>query len=878
MSPQQSIAHYRIISKLGEGGMGEVWRATDTKLSRDVAIKVLPATFAADSDRLARFAREAQVLASLNHPNIAAIYGVEERALVMELVDGPTLADRIARGPIPLDEAVPIARQIAEALEYAHERGVIHRDLKPANIKIAPEGRAKVLDFGLAKAISSKPSQLEAGATISPTLTMQASQVGIILGTAAYMSPEQARGQEADRRSDIWAFGVVLYEMLTGRQLFSGQSVSDTLAEVLKGDLDLSAAPMAVRLVVERCLRREPQRRWQAIGDARIALEEGPPIAAAPAPVAAMRRSAIPWITVAALAVIAGGALNGWWRARLINQPLIRLSVDLGPEAMPGLNLTAAISPDGRRLVFPARGPDGKQQLATRLLDQAFTTLLPGTESGHDPFFSPDSQWIGFISGRQIKRVSVQGGTAALVSSGLFIFGGSWAEDGSIIVPVSATAPLTRIPFGGATPQELTKLGPGDSTHRWPQILPGGDAVLFTASSSTAGIENANIEAMSLKHSVMKLVQRGGYYGRYLPSGHLVYMRQGVLYGVRFDLERLEPRGSPVPLLDDLAANPLTGGGQFDFSNSGTFVYAAGKSAAPAWRLAWLDSSGNMKPLSAPPGAYTSPRFSPDGRKVAYLDSGGDIQIYDLARDTTARLTFTGGIIVFCWAPDGRHILSGSGTGLQWIRSDGSGGPQRLLDNLNSPRPWSISGDGRFAAYYDRSSDTGFDIWTFALDLRDPDHPKAGKPEPFLRTAADEMIPIFSHDGRWIAYRSIEAGSPELYVRPFPATGGGRWQISSGGGLYPRWSPSGHELLYETIDNRIMAVEYTVDAGSFIAGRRRVWSEKPLFYTGSSNFDLAPDGKRLVVFSPIEAAAGEKGSVHVTMLLNFFDEVRRKLP
>src|SRR5215469_2502300 len=410
MSPEPAIAHYRITAKLGEGGMGEVWRATDTKLNRDVAVKVLPDAFVADPDRLARFTREAQVLASLNHPNIAAIYGVEERALVMELVEGPTLAERIERGRIPLDEALAIARQIAEALEYAHERGVIHRDLKPANIKISPEGRVKVLDFGLAKAVSGEPAAVDP--ISSPTLTMRSTQPGVILGTAAYMSPEQARGQNVDRRADIWAFGVILFEMLTGRQLFPGRTVSDTLAHVLKGDIDLTGIPAEIRPVLERCLRRDPLLRWRSIGDVFLLLEQG---ISAPSPVAA-RRSVWPWaIAGASVLALAVTGAQLWNATRSVDHPLIRFSVDLGPEAMPGLNLTAAISPDGRRLVFPARGPDGRQRLATRLLDQAQFTLLPGTENGSDPFFSPDNQWIAFFAGLALRKISVLGGAPETV-------------------------------------------------------------------------------------------------------------------------------------------------------------------------------------------------------------------------------------------------------------------------------------------------------------------------------------------------------------------------------------------------------------------------------------------------------------------------------
>jgi serine/threonine-protein kinase len=873
MSPLQTIAHYRIISKLGEGGMGEVWRATDTKLNRDVAIKILPDAFAQDAGRMARFAREAQVLAALNHPNIAAIYGVEERALVMELVPGPTLAERIAQGPIPLDEALAIAKQIAEALEYAHERGIVHRDLKPANIKITPESRVKVLDFGLAKAMTGEVAQGDPAS--SPTLTMRAgaSVAGMILGTAAYMSPEQARGQNVDKRADIWAFGVVLFEMLTGRALFAGATVSDTLAAVLKTDVDLSEIPEPVRNVVEKCLRKDARRRWRDIGDVRLALEEGVPVARAQP-----QRSVLPWVVALGLAAISVALSLLLWRAtRPMEHPLTRLSVDLGPTAMPGLNLTTAISPDGRRLVFAARGADGRQQLATRLLDQAQPALLPGTEGGADPFFSPDGQWIGFFAGSELKKISVHGGSPVTLCSAYIARGGTWGEDDGIIA--GSQSSLYRILATGGTRRPFTNTRPGELTHRWPQVLPGVRAVVFTASPSLTAMDNASIEAVSLKTGQVKILQRGGYFGRYLPSGHLVYVHQGVLFGVRFDPERLELHGTPVPLLDDIATNPVTGGGQFDVSSTGTFVYASGKSADRAWQMVWLDASGRTQPLLAVPRAYLYPRLSRDGRKLAIIEKG-DIYVHDLERETATRLTFSGDANSPVWAPDGEHLVvqsASNGSTFSWVRSDGAGNPQLLLETANVLTAFSLSPRGRLA-YNERNPETGLDLWTLPLDLTDPDHPKPGKPEPFLLTPNDETVARFSPDGRWIAYRSNESGNNEIYVRPFPAAGGGKWQISVGGGLYALWSNNGRELFYETADYRIMAVDYRVEGASFVYGKPRLWSDKQLFYTGTLNLDLAPDGKRFVVLAQPENAGSEKGSVQVVFLQNFFDELKRRIP
>ncbi len=881
MTPQQSIAHYRITTSLGEGGMGEVWRATDTRLNRDVAIKILSDAFAHDAERMARFTREAQVLASLNHPNIAAIYGIEDRALIMELVEGETL-----KGPLPLETALDYARQIADALEAAHEKGIVHRDLKPGNIMVTHAGVVKVLDFGLAKA---QESVSAGGVGDSATLTASPTRAGVILGTAGYMAPEQARCRVVDKRADIWAFGVVLYEMLTGRRLFKGETVSDTLAAVLREEPDLTRVPLKVRRLVHRCLEKDPRKRLRDISDAWDLLEDTGQTAPS--------RSRVSMAVIVALAIIAAGASWIAWRAtRPVESLLTRLNVDLGPDAVTGLNLTVAISPDGRRLVYPARGQDGKPQLATRLLDQPEATLLPGTEDGHDPFFSPDSQWVGFFADGKLKKISVLGGAPVALCAVPFGLGATWGEDGTIIVTLNQQSGLFRVPAAGGNPQLFTKLGKSHSTHRWPQMLPGGQAVLFTASSVVLGMENASIGAAPLKSGVTKTLIADGYFGRYLPAngnrGYLVYLHQGVLFGVRFDPGRLEVQGTPVPLLEDVAASPIMGGGQFDLSAApdghGTLVYLAGKGAAQTWPVAWLDSSGNTPPLIPTPNAYSNPRFSPDGRRLAVgltTSSGTDIYVYEMERETMTRLTFGGQASIPVWTPDGKHIASlskGGGYGIWWDRSDGSGEPQQILVAQlaqNNAVPWSFSPDGRRLAYFRLSDpDTGNDIWTLPLDTSDPDHVKAGKPEPFLVTPANEYLPMFSPDGRWIAYRSDESGTFEIYVRPFPAGRGGKWQISTGGGLYGLWSNNGRELFYETAANRIMVVDYTVNGDSFVPGKPRVWSDKQLFFTGTSNLTLHPDGKRFAVFPMPETTGPDKGTVHVTFLQNFLDELKRRIP
>jgi serine/threonine-protein kinase len=554
--------------------------------------------------------------------------------------------------------------------------------------------------------------------------------------------------------------------------------------------------------------------------------------------------------------------------------------VDLGPEALTGFSTTVSISPDGRRLVFPARSPDGKPQLAMRLLEQVQNTLLPGTAGAQDPFFSPDGQWVGFFAEGKLKKIPVTGGAPVTVCDVASPRGGSWGQDGNIVAATGPFSELSRVPVSGGTPQRLTKLTSGEVTHRWPQLLAGDHAVLFTAAPTPVGMEDASIEVTVLKSGVTKVLHHGGYYGRYLPSGHLVYVREGVLFGVAFDPDRMELQGTPTPLVEDLAGNSSQGAGQFSFSQTGTLVYLPGKGPMQGWPIAWLDNSGKTQPLLAEPGLYYEPRFSPDGQRLALTiaSKGSNIFVYDPRRVAMTRLTFEGDASVPVWTPDGKHIVYRSSMGFRiwWVRSDGAGEPQRLLEAQNNMVPWSFSPDGRRLAYHEINHETGFDIWTISLDTTDPDHPKVGKPESFLRTRFDEAAPAFSPDGRWIAYRSNESGAPEIYVKPFPPAGG-KWQVSAGGGLYAFWSRDGRELFYEAPDGRIMEADYTVNAESFVSGKPRLWTDRQVFYPGSFNLDLAPDGKRFAVFGEPENAGPEKGSVHVVFLQNFFDEVRRRV-
>jgi Tol biopolymer transport system component len=888
------LGPYEILALVGAGGMGEVYRARDTKLKRDVALKVLPEAFALDPERLARFEREAEVLASLNHPNIAAIYGVvEDRALVMELVEGAE-----PRGPMPLDEAWKIASQIAAALEYAHDKGIVHRDLKPANVKVTPEGVVKLLDFGLAKAFTNQ-RETSAGSDNSPTMTLGATEAGVILGTAAYMAPEQARGRTVDQRADIWAFGAVLYEMLIGKVLFRGETVSDIMVEILGKEPDLSALPVHARYIVERCLRKDPRRRWQAIGDVRIALEEGVAEPSTPAPPVETKRRLLPWAITGVFLLVSMAASFTAWRATRSaagagDLPFMRFDADLGPDAVEGsayAGALAVMSPDGARVVYSARTSDGKQMLAIRPLDRPKGSLLAGTENGFDPFFSPDGQWLGFFADRKLKKIALSGGAPVVLCDVADPRGATWGEDGTIVAALTNTTGLSRLSASGGAPRQLTELRAGESTHRWPQFLPGGQTIVFTASSSLSVYENASIDVVILKTGERKTLQAGGYFGRYASSGHLLYVHQGVLLAAPMDASALKPLGTPVPLLEDVASVANAGAGQFDISRNGIFVYRSGKAGWETWLLATLsekEGSTKVQSLLSMPGSYHTPRFSPDGRRVALaLESatGMDISVYDLERESLSRLTFVGQETFSpVWTPDGKHIafqsIAGNNYGIGWMRSDGAGGVQKLLEGRYSMLPSAISADGRHMAYYETNPETNLDVWTTLLDMTDADHPKLGKPEPFARTASNEAEPAFSPDGRWLAYDSDESGAYEVYVAPFPqSAGGGKWQISSGGGKMPVWSRNGSKLFFENPEKRIMVAAYTTQGDSFFASKPRLWSDQELVVsTPYPNFDVSPDGAKIVGLIRPQGAEGTKGNIHVTFLLNLFDELHRRVP
>ncbi|SPF50552.1 Serine/threonine protein kinase [Candidatus Sulfopaludibacter sp. SbA4] len=821
LSPGDKLGPYEILAPIGAGGMGEVYRARDPRLNRDVAIKVSQERF---SDR---FEREARAVAALNHPNICTLYDVGPDYLVMEFIEGES-----PKGPLPLEEALRIARQIADALEAAHEKGVVHRDLKPANIKIKPDGTVKVLDFGLAQvAQASRPVPEDPQS--SPTLTISPTRMGMILGTAAYMSPEQARGKTVDKRADIWAFGVVLYELLTGERLFTGEDATEILAAVIHKQPDLAKVPRPVRRLLEECLQKDPRQRLRDIGDAWKLLEEVTTGGAG---------HRFLWPAFLAAMLLAAIALWAPWRAaKPVDRPLVRLDVDLGADVSlppaPFGGSSIAISPDGTRLAYASGNP---VRLFVRRLDQLKATELPGTQGATRPFFSPDGQWVGFDAGNKISKISVEGGAVVRLGDIGSFAGASWGEDGGIVVSQAGKG-LVRFPAGGGPTEPVAELGNGELVLAVPQILPGGRAILFVPATGF-DVDKDTIEVLTLADRHRKIVARGAASPRYLPTsnraGHLVYVNKATLFAVPFDPEKLETRGTAVPVLDDVAYDASTGTGQFDFSPApsghGTLVYRrASGGTAGMMTVQWVDPTGRKEPLLPKPGVYEYLSLSPDGKRVALtvIEGGSrDIWVYDPQRDAMTRLTFGGALYYFAtWSPDGRYVVfSSPGNGIFQARPDGAGQPQALTQGKQQ-YPASFTPDGKRLAYVDFGAGNS-QIWTVPLEDRSPlasegGQLKAGKPEQFLKSGFSDIPQGFSPDGRWLAYTSNESGKSEVYVRAFPpppSGQGGKWQISNSGGTGANWSRNGHDLMYHSGD-QIMAASYTVKGDTFVPEKPRVW-------------------------------------------------------
>jgi serine/threonine-protein kinase len=910
------LGSYEIIALLGTGGMGEVYRARDTTLHRDVALKILPDTLAADPDRVARFRREARVLAALNHPHIAAIYGVEDsgsvHALVLELVEGPTLADRIVTGPIPLDDALPIAKQVAEALEAAHELGIIHRDLKPANITVRDDGTVKVLDFGLAKALEPE-SALSASLTNSPTIStpVQTTGMGTMLGTPAYMSPEQTKGRPADKRSDVWAFGCVLYEMLTAHRAFNGDHVSDILASVLKDEPDWSSlpadTPAAIRRLLRRSLQKDRSERLPDVGGARMdiadVLDADEPTDTAPAPFV---RRWLPWGLAATFA--AALALAVWAPWRMAPRPGLR-----GPtrvEANLGLDGTLAmytfggnamaLSPDGTMLAFVAYTPQQPTpQLFLRRLDQLQATALAGTDGADTPFFSPDGQWIAFWASGTLRKISTSGGAAIVLCDQEVPLGGTWVDNDTIVF--SQRGQLLQVSGARGTAHPLPTAMPNE-LQIWPQILPGGKDVLFTATTSPGASSTANVVVDRLSGGGRHIVARGATFGRYVDSGHVLYVQDGVLFAAPFDVSGLSTTGGAVSVVESVTWNYLTGGAQFASSSSGTFVFAPGGGSSPYPTVSLLDRSGKTAPLTSLPRRWGTPRFSPDGQRLALTIAGessnADIWTYDLARDLLHRISTSPATNIFpVWTSNGQRIVygsnrdrAGSPVNLYWQPADGTGEAQRLTWSDQSQLPDSWHPTQNLLAFH-QGARAPQRIMLLKVDGDESTgwHPK--EPTVLIEGPFRNNGAAFSPDGRWLAYASDKSGLFEIYVRPFPGPGQ-ETQVSNGGGLDPVWSPTHHELFYNTNSStpraqgslQIMVVPYTIQAQYFRPEKARPWpGSSPMSMPPVGQYAqwaaLRPDGDRFAVATPPQPEApGKQSSNPVVFVFNFFEELRRRAP
>ncbi|HVH28778.1 MAG TPA: protein kinase [Vicinamibacterales bacterium] len=908
---------YEVLSSLGQGGMGEVYRVRDTKLGRDVAIKIVSDGFGHDPERLARFQREAHLLASLNHPHIAAIYGLEEsngsQFLVLELVEGGTLAQRLKSRPLPVPEALSVARQIADALQAAHEKGIIHRDLKPANIAFTVDGQVKVLDFGLAKAVESESM---ADVANSPTMTLGGTQAGVILGTAPYMAPEQAKGRPADKRSDIWALGCVLYEMLTGKRAFEGEDVSDTLAFVITKEPEWSALPAdvppAIRKVLRRCLEKDRKRRFADIADVRLDIEDAlnavPDATAAviAPPAGRSNRRLIAIGSLAAAAVIAIAFWSGQRRASPSPPaPVARFLVNVAPaeqllaapedrdtvEGRPS-RTSMTWSVDGRSIVFSAAEGD-RQQLYIRTIDRLVATPLPGTQGGAIPFVSPDGRWVGFWSSGALKKVPIDGSGPAttICETTLLPYGATWGADDAIIFS-RGTEGLWRVPATGGTAQAIIKpdLTKGEWKFLSPQLLPGDGAVVFTVTHTgfPTWEDDTEVVVHVFATGERKVLVHGGADGRVLPTGQLLYLRRGTLMAVAFDLEQVAATGGPVALIADVMQSANTpndafegGAGQFSVSATGSLLYAPGGTFPPPERsLAWVDRNGTAEPLPLASRPYASPRLSPDGRRLLVWTQGDrNVWVHDLSRGVTTRLTFEGRNARAIWTPDGTRITYAStvagAENLFWRPSDGSGTTERLAPSEGYQAPGVWTPDGRTLLFIQENPTTPLDIWTLSLD-------GDRRPQPFLQTSYDEEYVDLSPDGRWLAYVSNQSGRGEVYVQPYPGPGA-RQQISLDGGTAPAWSRDGRELFYTTTSSvggqatltTMMVVPVQLQP-TFTAGTpRRLFQGR---YGATANiraYDVTSDGRRFLMVQQKERPAMRLADMIIVQ--NWVEELRQKV-
>jgi Tol biopolymer transport system component len=846
LTPGTRLGVYEITAQIGAGGMGQVFSATDTKLKRRVAIKILPPSLAADADRLARFQREAEVLASLNHPNIAGLYGLEESggmtALVMELVDGDDLSQRTARGAIPLDEALPIAKQIAEALDAAHEQGIIHRDLKPANIKVRADGTVKVLDFGLAKAMEpaagSSPIMSH-----SPTITTPAmTQAGMLLGTAAYMSPEQARGRPVDKRADIWAFGVVVYELLTGDRLFKGEDVAETLAAVITEVPRLDNVPVRARSLLRRCLEKDARKRLRDIGDIGLLLDSQPETEP--------RRVSWLWpAAVAALIAIASGiAFIHFREAPRVEQ---RLRFQIPPPGRTAAQVFA-LSPDGKYLAFVA-SDEGPSRLWVRAMDELAAHALPGTDGATYPFWSPDAQFLGFFAQGKLQKIAVAGGPSQTLCEASSGRGGTWNSRGVILFSAGPTTPIFRVSSVGGVPTPVTKLTSGSlEGHRFPSFLPDGNHFLYNSEADkpdAAGLFAASLEGMAVRlmsdqtQALYAPAPVGG--GR----GFLVFRREGTLMAQPFDPSGLRTTGETVPIAEHVATGANNDFGAFSIAANGALAYRTGGDAANR-ELVWVDRTGTRLGTAAKSAAIGDQSFSlsPDEKTLAMgitinTAAAADLWLQDLGRDVLTRFTFRAGINTNpVWSPDSRQVVfslvsPGAFSTDIYQKTAVNGGDEELLlhAGINGyPTDW--SSDGKLLVYQQQETKTGNDLWLLPLS-------GDRQPIPYARTAFNETSARFSpglEGPRWMTYLSDESGHDQIYIQAIPATGA-KYQISTAGGTIPRWRPDGKEVYYLSADRRLMAVSITQGTSLQIGTPHEVFAN-----AGMDDFVPSRDGRFLI--------------------------------
>jgi eukaryotic-like serine/threonine-protein kinase len=884
------LGPYEIGTALGAGGMGEVYRARDTRLDRTVAIKVLPQHLADTPEARQRFEREARAVSALNHPHICTLHDVGSQDgteyLVMEYLEGETLAARLEKGPLPLEQVLKLGVEISDALDKAHRQGVIHRDLKPGNIMLTKSG-AKLLDFGLAKAALPQASGMTLTAAV--TRTTPVTQQGTIVGTFQYMSPEQVEGKEVDARSDIFSFGAVLYEMLTGRRAFAGKSQLSVASAILEKEPEPVSTlqpltPPALERAVRRCLAKEPDDRWQTARDLVLELkwiaEGGLQVALAPTAAVKGIRSLGRRALILSLGTLLLGALVAslatWNLKPTLPLPIARTVIMLPPgQRLAGLEQPAvALSPDGTHLAYVAIQGGTQQQLYLRAMDSLEARPLSGTEGAINPFFSPDGQWVGFYTGQKLKKVSLNGGAAMRLGDVVTPHGASWGSQGTIAFAPAGASVLRQLSEAGGASKPLTRLEKGEGSHRWPEYLPGGKALLFSSGASVANWNNAQVAVQSIGTGERHNLVQGGTQPHYAASGHLVYAQGGNLMAMPFDLQRLAVTGAAVPVVEGVLQSSSSGAAQYSLSGTGSLAYVPGAIQADQRRMVWVTRNGTEQPSTAPAHAYRGPRLSPDGQRIAVAieEQEAQVWLYDPSRETLTRLTFEGNVNVNpVWTHDGKRIAYTSNKegpqNIYWQLADGSGGLERLTTSeyVNTPSSWSQ--DGQLLAFWEVNATTGWDIWVL--------RPSDRKAQPFLRTPFNESVPRFSPDGRWLAYISDESGRFEVYVQPYPGPGG-KWQISTEGGTEPVWNPHGHELFYRS-GNKMMAVDIATQPG-FSAGKPRVLFEGRYEPTPATfpNYDVSPDGQRFLMLKPSEQEAA--AAMQINVVLNWFEELKRRVP